>query len=65
MALVNLDNPNTNPLKVPKQSKWEVSTIQWNPRLECSHKFSTAVSIQSSEYFSTIYLKSFYLFKKI
>jgi WD40 repeat protein len=42
LALVDLDEPSSSFKKFPRQSKWEVSAVQWNPHQSHSHLFATA-----------------------
>jgi len=37
LAIVDVDNPSTVVKRVPRQSKWEVGTAEWNPHPQCSH----------------------------
>ena len=37
LAIVDVDNPSTVLKRVPRQSKWEVGTAEWNPHSQCSH----------------------------
>ena len=42
LAVVNLNTPTQGVRKVPRQSKWEISTVQWNPHASHAHWFVTA-----------------------
>lgn len=37
LAIMDVDNPSTVIKRVPRQSKWEVGTAEWNPHPQCSH----------------------------
>lgn len=42
LAVVNLDNPAGSVQKVPRQSKWEINTVQWNPHASHADHFIAA-----------------------
>ena len=44
IALIDLDNPSENVKKVQRQSKWEISVVQWNPHNSHKNVFVSAVS---------------------
>ena len=48
LALVDLTQPSPEITKrVPRQSKWDVNSVEWNPHLSHSSYFILAVSQQS------------------
>ncbi|XP_062593014.1 GATOR2 complex protein WDR59-like isoform X3 [Saccostrea cucullata] len=42
ITMVNLKKPKEKPIKSPRQSKWDVSCVQWNPISSHAHLFVTA-----------------------
>ncbi|XP_056008866.1 GATOR complex protein WDR59-like isoform X4 [Ostrea edulis] len=42
VTMVNLKKPKEKPIKSPRQSKWDVSCVQWNPHPSHAHLFVTA-----------------------
>ncbi|KAL3859727.1 hypothetical protein ACJMK2_009928 [Sinanodonta woodiana] len=42
LALVDLDNPEERVFRVTRQSKWDISCVQWNPHASHAHLFVTA-----------------------
>lgn len=42
LTLVDLDNPLERSIRVSRQSKWEISCIQWNPHASHAKLFTTA-----------------------
>ena len=55
IALIDLDNPSENVKKVQRQSKWEISVVQWNPHNSHKNVFVSAVS--------TIYIQQVYILR--
>lgn len=45
LALVDLNLPESSMKKFNRQSKWDISAVQWNPHPDKSQMFATAVSI--------------------
>ena len=54
LGLVNLTKGFEDPevRKIPRQSKWEVSTCQWNPHKSHANFFITAVSVSSVKFYN-------------
>ena len=50
LALVDLDQPMESMRKFSRQSKWEVSAVQWNPQSSHRHIFASAVSWTQAAY---------------
>lgn len=44
MTLVDLDSPTERVTKLTRQSKWDISCVQWHPYPNCGDLFATAVS---------------------
>lgn len=44
LTLVDLDSPTERVTKLTRQSKWDISCVQWHPYPNCGDLFATAVS---------------------
>ena len=46
LCLIDLDCPSEKSHRINRQSKWDISCVQWNPHASHAHLFCTAVSLQ-------------------
>ena len=58
MCLIDLNCPSEKFYKVNRQSKWDISCVQWNPHASHAHLYCTAVSFQNHS------LRLYYLIKE-